>query len=150
MRTFLLIFTLSIFTLPISAQTIEGTYANKWKAPTGESIKYSLTLHEDGNFIFSTVRTYSEELPDKIVSAKGTWNLNGHLLELNTANDTESENALQDKLDMTKARYNSVSKRHPKFNLMKPSLKFYHSEVFYAKDMELVKTDDDVTSINKF
>lgn len=147
MRTFLLIFTLSLFALPISAQTIEGTYANKWKAPTGESIKYSLTLHEDGNFIFSTIRTYSEELPDKIVSAKGTWNLKGHLLELNTSNDMESENALQEQLDMTKARFNSVSKRHPNFNIIKPSLKFYHSEVFYAKDMELVKREENVSSI---
>ena len=150
MRTVLLFFILSFIALPASTQTIEGTYSNKWKASTGESIEYSLTLHEDGNFVFSTIRTYLEELSDKIVSAKGTWNLNGHLLELNTSNDIDSENPLQAKLDMSKARYHYVSKRHPKFNLMKPSLKFYHSEVFYAKDMELVRTEENVTSIINF
>jgi hypothetical protein len=49
---------------------------------------------------------------------------------------------------LNKARYVSVSPRNPKFNLVKPSLKFYSSEVFFAKDMELIKTDESVSSIN--
>ena len=149
MKTVLLFFILINVAFPAIAQPIEGTYSNKWEAPSGESIEYSLTLHNDGNFIFSTIRTYLEELPEKIVSAKGTWNLNGHLLELNTSVDSETDNTLALKLDMSKARYNYISKRNPKFNLVKPSLKFYSSEVFYAKDMELVKTEDKVTSIPK-
>ena len=148
MRTFILFFTLALITLPINSQTIEGTYSNRWEAPTGEALEYSLTLQEDGSFVFYTTRVYRSELPDKKISATGTWNLNGHLLQLNTSNDVESQNSLQSKLDTSKARFITISPRNPNFNLVKPSLKFYESEVFYAKDMELIKTENTVSSLN--
>ncbi len=148
MRTVLLFFLVALTALSTTAQSIYGTYSNKWEASSGEAIEYSLTLLENGNFVFISTRTHLDAIPDKKLKAKGTWQLDGHLLVLITATNEDSENTLEANLDMNKAKFKSVSPRNPDFNLVKPSLKFYESNVFYAKDMELIKTDASVTSLD--
>ncbi len=147
MRSLLLFFILLSITLPLSSQSIEGNYSNKWEAPSGESLEYSLTLLEGGEFIFNSTRTYRDDLPNSFVQAKGKWKINGQLLILNTHYSEDTENKLQSSLDMNKARFISISPRNPDFNLFRPSLKFYNSEVFYAKDMELIKAESNVSTI---
>ena len=148
MRSLLLFFMIAFTAIPTNSQTIEGSYSNKWEASSGESIQYSLTLLEDGNFIFNSTQTYRDNLPDRLVEAKGTWNLNGQLLILNTNGHVDADNKLQTNLNMNKARFINVSTRNPDFNLVNPSLKFYKSDVFYAKDMVLIKSENKVSSIN--
>lgn len=134
-----------IFLLAGSAncQNIEGTYTNKWEAKSGESISYNLTLKEDGTFKFQSTRTFLASTTDNTLAAEGIWKLDGRLLILQT---NEKNNELSSKLNMNKARYMTVSPRNPQFNLAKHSFKFYESDVFYAKDMELIKTDVNLTS----
>lgn len=143
MKSLFLFFVITSFVFTSTAQTIEGIYANKWESTTGEAVAYDLVLKSDGTFIFETTRTYLSSTPEKTLKAQGTWELNGHLLILNT---NEQSNTLASDLNMNKARYVSISERNPNFNLVKPSLKFYRSDVFYSKDMELFKTESSVTS----
>lgn len=146
MRTLLLFFALTCSALVSQSQSIEGLYFNKWEAASGESIQYDLNLLKDGHFTFHSTRSYRSNLPDTLVEANGTWNLEGHLLVLKTTADDEVENDLQTNLNNTKARFISISPRNPDFNLVNPSLKFYKSKVFYTKDMELIKTESSITS----
>ncbi|MEZ4793101.1 MAG: hypothetical protein R2783_06465 [Gelidibacter sp.] len=127
------------FSFTASAQSVEGVYTNKWKSPSGEALAYELILHEDGSFTFYSTRTYLDSDPDKTTEVDGTWTLDGHLLVLNTNHKTD--NALTTGLDNNKAKYVNISPRNPNFNLIKPSLRFYESGVFFAKDMELFKTE---------
>lgn len=145
MKSLLLIFLTTLATITMHAQDIEGTYSNKWVSKTGEGIEYVLTLNEDGNFLFNYTRMY-RNADETNIEVQGTWSLENHLLVLNADDDSEKENMIAAGLDLNKARFVSVSPRNPKFNLVKPSLKFYESEVFYAKDMELIKTEVTVTS----
>lgn len=127
-----------------NAQSIVGTFSNVWEAPSGESLTYEITLNEDGTFYFESLRTFlnSEE---KTETASGKWKMDNHLLVLTTdLKDKSSE--LISGLNDSKARYVSISPRHPKFNSLKSSLKFFQSDVFYAKEMELFKDQASVTS----
>lgn len=146
MRSLLLLFIITLTAFSTKAQTIEGTYANKWEGGSGEAIAYSLTLNDEGTFSFTSTRTFLDNVPDKRVEAIGTWTLDGHLLVLCTDNKDTEMTPLQSQLHLNKARFISISPRNPKFNILKPSIKFYTSEVFYAKDMELVKTELEVSS----
>lgn len=148
MKSFLLTLLFSItLVLNFSAQSIVGTFSNVWEAPSGESLTYTLTLHEDGTFDFESIRTFLNS-EKEIKNASGKWKLNSHLLVLNVDLNDES-NKLLSGLNDSKAKYVSISPRHPDFNSLKPSLRFFQSNVFYAKDMELFKEAESVTSTEK-
>jgi hypothetical protein len=143
MRALILLFIIVSSALTSSAQTIEGIYSNKWESPSGEAIAYNLTLKEDGTFTFQLTRTYLDSVSHYTTKTKGNWVLANHLLTLKT---NERANELSSELNMNKARFVSLSPRNPNFNIVYPYLKFYESDVFYAKDMELIKTESSVTS----
>lgn len=144
MKTTILFVLLSINTFLAQSQTINGIYANRWESTSGEVLSYELTLREDGTFTFISTRIYLEQQPNSIAEAEGTWELDGRLLVL----ATQDNHPLAIHLNGNKARYISTSPRSPNFNLVKPSLKFYESKVFYAKNMELIKTETNLTIHN--
>lgn len=148
MKTILLILLIIFTSFSGLAQSIEGVYYNKWEAPSGESLAYTLHLHDDGTFVFSSDRTYLDAYPDQTLKAKGTWQMDGHLLILEADEDQSEHSEFAGDLNKSKARYLSLSPRNPKFNLVKPSFKFFESNIFFAKDMELFKTDINVTLID--
>lgn len=147
MKTILLTLVISFSTLfNCFSQTIEGTYSNIWTSPSGESLSYELTLNEDGTFKFTSTQSYlSSDVTT--MHAEGTWKIQNYLLVLNTEGNSDAKE-LASRLNNSKARYVSVSPRNPNFNLMKPSLKFYKSDVFFAKEMALQKDDTTITSSN--
>lgn len=147
MKTLLLsvaIFFCALFTA--FSQNMQGIYTNTWVSSDKESLSYTLSLKEDGSFIFESFRTYIGT-PDIITKAQGTWKHHGVLLELTTEVTNGEENSLAAELNNTKARFVSLSPRHPDFNLVKPTLEFTKSEVFYAQGMELRKQDSKVSSM---
>ena len=148
MKSLLLFIALTFTITTIQSQEIEGTYANKWLANTGEGIEYTLTLDTEGTFTFDYTRMYKDEVPDTNVKVNGTWKMEGHLLVLDTDTTNDDNHKIASGLNLNKARFVSVSPRNPNFNLVKPSLKFYSSDVFYAKDMELIKTESTITASN--
>lgn len=129
------------------SQNIQGIYTNKWASSDKESLSYTLSLKEDGTFTFESFRTYIGT-PDIITKAQGTWENNGVLLELLTELGNGNDNSLAAELNNTKAKYTCLSPRHPDFNLVKPTLEFMKSEVFYVQGMELLKQDTKVTSMD--
>lgn len=143
MKIIFTLLTLFFTTIASFSQQIEGAYTNKWLSNTGEGIEYTLTLQEDGQFIFNHRRIFMNDKLNTEAIIEGTWQIKGHLLVLNTSDDNHK---LASKLDSNKARFVSVSPRHPEFNVIKPSLIFYESAMFYAKDMELIKTETSITS----
>jgi hypothetical protein len=148
MKSLILILAITLTSFTALSQNVEGTYANKWVSNTGEGIEYMLTIEANGHFTFNYTRIHLDQHPDRKVKVQGTWSLDGHLIVLKTNKSSDADSDIVSGLDLNKARYVSVSPRNPKFNLVKPSLKFYSSEVFFAKDMELIKTDESVSSIN--
>lgn len=152
MKTIILciVITCSTF-LSAKAQTIDGTYTNKWESPSGEFVAYTLTLNPDESFTFSTYKKFLGQESEKRSSAKGTWKIENYLLVLTTDVgdiDSELDQILISHLNNCKARYTNVSARKANLSGEKPSLKFYQSALFYAKGMELYKQESAVSTID--
>lgn len=141
-----LVVTLCALTTTFS-QNMKGIYANTWAASEQESISYTLALNEDGTFAFQSYQVYIGS-PDKIVKVMGRWESNGVLLSLITVPSTDPDNPLIVGLNNSKARLISLSPRHPDFNLVKPTLEFAKSDVFYVQGMELKKQESTVSVSN--
>lgn len=135
--------TLSAFSM--RSQIIEGIYSNRWEASSGEAIEYTLTLNDNGTFTFITDRKHLEETLNSIEIVEGSWTYNDRLLTLNT-HPEENPSELASNLDANNARYHNISPRNPNLKSVKPSFKFYKSKVFYTKDMELFKTEIEVSA----
>jgi hypothetical protein len=133
-----------ICTVFISAhsQTMEGTYTNTWDSDAGGALTYTLTLNPDNTFVFVSHRVYEASIPPKTITANGTWDRRNRLLKLST-DAAAKESDLVEKLNRNKARFKSYSPRHRKYGKVKPSLRFFRSDVFYAKGMKLHKEDTD-------
>lgn len=122
------------------SQSMEGVYSNTWESIDG-ALTYTLSLNPDGSFLFESTRNYKSSIPPKTRIAKGTWERKYRLLKLFTETSAE-ENDLAKELNENKARLKAYSPRHRKYKVVKPSLKFYRSKVFYTKDMKLIKHDN--------
>ena len=140
MKSILFFILITFTSLYSKSQTIVGTYANKWISQTGDGIEYVLELHQESDFTFIFTRIYQDSEVDTTYEIKGNWQLNGRLLVLNTDPASNEDNSMASDLHMNKARFIKVSPRNPNADLIKSSLKFYKSPIFYVKNMELIKT----------
>ncbi len=152
MKTILLciVMTCSIF-ISAKSQSIDGTYTNKWESPSGEFVAYTLTLEPDNSFTFYTNKKFLGQESIKRSKAKGTWKIENYLLVLITDvsdGGDELDELLLANLNNCKARYVNVSARKANISDQKTSLKFYQSDLFYAKGMELIKQELTMSSID--
>lgn len=134
--------------LSAKSQTIEGTYTNKWESSSGEFVAYTLTLNPDGSFAFKSYQKFLGQEEEKRTTATGTYKFENYLLVLATDLSNETDNALIANLNNCKARLSKISTRKVNSTGEKPSLKFYQSDVFYAKGMELYKQESTVTAVD--
>jgi hypothetical protein len=148
MKKLILFFTIVLTVVNSHSQNIEGTYSNKWVSNSGEGKEFVLRLNEDGNFTFNYIRMYRDSDSNTKIEVQGSWVLDGHLLVLNSNNSNEEDNHIASGLNLNKARFISVSPRNPNSNMVKSSLKFFESDVFYAEDMELIKTSSTVSAVD--
>ncbi|HNQ26851.1 MAG TPA: hypothetical protein PKL92_02920 [Aquaticitalea sp.] len=130
------------------SQSITGTYSNRWEAHTGEAITYTLTLKSDGTFVFYSDQKFYGNEGEKLTMVKGLWETNNHLLVLTTKSGEDYDPNLTKNLNNNKARYKHISERKQLTSQEKPSLLFYKSKVFYAKNMELFKQAAITTSVD--
>lgn len=127
------------------AQTVHGTYSHTWDNPTGIALTYTLFLNSNGTFIFESIRHYTTNEPTNSITVKGSWSQNGRIITLNTE-PKASDDLLVRQLNGVKARYIDYPPRHHQYGQMEPSLKFYQSDAFHAKDMALERKEKEVLS----
>ena len=135
------LFAFLIISITASSQTMEGTYTNTWESTAGGALTYTLILNPDNTFQFVSHRIYESSHPSNLTTVVGTWENNNRLLILVT-DSSPDDIELVKRLNKNKARFKAYSPRHRKYGQIKPSLRFYESKVFYAKEMTLHKEDD--------
>ena len=116
-----------------------GVYVNEPKNYDGTKIKWTLTLNEDGTFIYHFLRDLSAiSKPNKEESfyGKGTWILEGKIVTLLSENEDLNEHYTVN-LNNSKARYITKSPRDKSDKIVKTALRFYESE--NLKGLELYK-----------
>ncbi|HEX9825771.1 MAG TPA: hypothetical protein VGA80_04170 [Flavobacteriaceae bacterium] len=140
MKYFLIIVVLLAFHLNISAQS--GVYIKEPINIDGTKVKWTLTLDEDGTFLYHFLRDISAVSKPNIEEnyyGKGTWTLEGKSVIL-FSNETDNLNGQYTvNLNNSKARYITKSPRNTSDKVIKTALLFYESD--HIKGLELFKIE---------
>lgn len=104
--------------------------------------KWTLTLHEDGTFLYHFLRDLSAVSKANIEEnfyGKGTWKAEGNLVFFYTDKKTDMDETYNINFTNSNARYITKSPRDKSDKIVKTALRFYESDLFYIKGLELFK-----------
>lgn len=102
-------------------------------------IQYRLNLNQNGTFTF---HSYTEiELPPQKVNkyGKGTWKSEGKIISFQTDKDNDIDNLHSLDFDGSKARFISKSPRDKSNRIVKKSLQFFESKIFWVERLQISK-----------
>lgn len=134
-------FFLLVSSLIANSQDVFGVY--QWKSSSKDSNNFelirTLTLYSDGTFEYYNYRYVENGLPKETHTyGKGTWSQNKKVITFFT-----ETSHLDDKYTLdfsgTKARFITKSPRDKSDRIIKTSLSFYESEIFWISGMKLFK-----------
>ena len=119
--------------------TYVGTY-ERFSDPVNAGARtYRLILNANGTFSFHLHREAHPSQPEKNRYGKGTWKLEKkHVIYFYT-DSTDLDTKFQLDFDTSKARVKRKSPRDKSDRIIKESLRFYDSEIFWIKGLELFK-----------
>lgn len=126
--------------IPVLAQS--GVYVLEPKHINDVKIKWTLSLNEDGTFLYHFIRDIgaSDDInPEENFYGKGTWKADKNLIVFTTnkATDLDEKHTLD--FSNTIARYTTKSTRNTSDTTVKTTLRFFQSNLFYIKGLELFK-----------
>jgi len=130
---------------PTSSTQVEkyaGVYEMRHEAQNA-LIEYRLSLNPDGSFLFQSYSKHNRAItPVTDIYGKGKWSVKKDLIlfSVDEENDIVQEYSLN--FNETKARYKTKSPRDLSQSVVKTSLIFYDSNIFWVKGMELFKKED--------
>ena len=120
-----------------------GIYVYEPKNSEGTIIKWTLTLNEDGTFLYHFLRdlsAISKLSTEENYYGKGTWVLEGKTVILSSKKDDLNEQYTVN-LNNSKARYITKSPRDTTDRVIKTGLRFYEPETSHIKGLELFKLE---------
>lgn len=136
-----LFFYLFIICSNIYAQSgVYSIYANNGK--DGTKIKWTLTLNENGTFLYHFLRdlsSISKANSEENFYGKGTWKAEKNLVYFYTDKETDLDDMYNIDFTNSKARYITKSPRDKSDKVIKIALRFYESNLVYIKGLELFK-----------
>jgi hypothetical protein len=118
-----------------------GTYTSRKPhlGADGTIIKWTLSLNQDGTFLYHFLRDIVGEMnPEENFYGKGIWNVEGKIVTF-YAKPTDVNDEFSVDLNNSKARYITKSPRDKTDKLVKTALRFYESETFHIPGLELYK-----------
>ena len=106
----------------------------------GSKTKWTLTLDEDGTFLYNFYRDIVGEFnPEENFYGKGTWKAEKSLIFFYTNKETDLNKTYTVDFTNSKARYTTKSPRDTSGKVVKTSLRFYESDNTFIKGLELFK-----------
>ena len=131
---------LSSFTQPI---TYTGVYEMRYEIKRGGLMERTLSLNQDGTFLFQLYKKLDPSQPEENKFAQGLWKVEKeHVIYFYTDQKTDLDSTFTLNFNNTKAKYYSKSKRDKSGTIKKKFLKFYDSEIFWVKSMKLLKKEE--------
>jgi len=117
-----------------------GVYVNEPKNFDGTKVKWTLTLNEDGTFLYHFLRdisAISKVNTEENYYGKGIWILEGKSVILLSKDTDNLDGKYTKNLKYSKARYITKSPRDTSDKVVKTALRFYES--VELKGLELFK-----------
>lgn len=139
MKQFLVIIFIS-FNLNVFSQVGVYVKGNSPSSIDDTKIKWILSLKNDGTFLYHFLRDISGEAnPEENFYGKGTWKAEKNLVFFYTDKETELDETYTVDFTNSKARYITKSPRDKSNKVVKTALRFYESDLFYIKGLQLFK-----------
>ncbi|GAA4235498.1 hypothetical protein GCM10022291_17560 [Postechiella marina] len=132
---------ITLLNLSIIGYSQAGVYS-KTNTPKNKDteLKWTVTLNKNGSFIYNFYRKHKKGVPEEEnFYGKGTWRLNGKIINFFTNPETEINEIYKMDFTNTKARYVSKSPRNESAKTTKTAIKFYQSDLFAITGLELFK-----------
>ena len=121
-----------------------GVYINEPKNTDDTKIKWTLTLHEDGTFLYHFLRdlsAISKANTEENYYGKGTWVFEGNSVVLFSKESDNLKDTYTLNLNNSKARYITKSPRDKSDKVIKTALRFYESDTFHITGLQLNKQE---------
>jgi len=101
--------------------------------------EYKLNLYEDGTFTFHSF-TYIALPPQKIDKyGKGTWELDDKIVSFHVNKQKDIDNNHTLDFSNSRARFITKSPRDKTNRIIKTSLQFFESKIFWIKRLKILK-----------
>lgn len=141
-----LLFMLSFFMCThVFAQSGVYVIDNNDKRTDGTIFKWTLTLNEDGTFLYHFLRDLSAiSKPNKEENfyGKGTWKTEKNLVFFSSNKETDLDEKYIYDFTNTKARWIKKSPRDLSDKVVKESLLFYESDLWVIERLKFIKTSN--------
>ena len=122
--------------------TVAETYEQRYEMNDGGIITYKLTLNSDGTFQFHFYRKLICSIcKEENQFGKGTWTSEGKLVFFSADKSTDLNDEFILNFNASKARKNVKSPRNKTAQIIPETIRFYESEIFWVKGMELLKVN---------
>lgn len=133
-------FILLVLSFSFNVFSQAGIYSRNPKASNGTKIFWTLTLNQDGTFLYHFFRDISGEAnPEENFYGKGTWVSKGKLVYFYANKDEDFNSKFTENLNNSTARYIIKSPRDKSDKIVKTALRFFESETSHIKGLELFK-----------
>ena len=104
-------------------------------------IEYRLNLNSDGSFNFHSYTNNQNGVPQIVHKyGKGTWSVDGKVVSFVTDKDKYLDEKYTLDFSASKARFITKPSRDKTDRIIKTRLKFYESEIFWIKGLDIFKT----------
>lgn len=138
-KVFTILFLISNLTLFSQSDEQFGEYYLKLE---GEKhlIEYRLILNQDGTFIFHSYTNHEAGIPPIIQKyGKGKWSVDGEVISFFSDREKDFDEKYTLDLSNSRARFVTKPSRDKTDRIIKTRLKFFESEIFWIKGLDIFK-----------
>ncbi|VAW18294.1 hypothetical protein MNBD_BACTEROID03-2210 [hydrothermal vent metagenome] len=139
-ETFAILILISNLTLFSQSDKIVGNYSLTLGNKENHLVEYKLTLNQDGSFFFHSYSDNKRGIPPEVNKyGKGKWIAENKVITflLDKEKDFDDKHTLD--FNNSKARFVIKSPRDKADRIIKTRLKFFESEIFWIKGIDMFK-----------
>jgi hypothetical protein len=138
--TTIILFFLSGITLFSQSDKVVGAYFRSSGDEEQHLIEYTLTLREDGTFLFHSYENHRRGIPwEKNNYGKGNWRLDGKVVSFFTDEQKDLDEKHSLNFSNSRARFITKPLRDKTDRVIKTRLQFFESEIFWIERLEILK-----------
>jgi hypothetical protein len=131
---------LSSLTLLSQSNNLVGEYFRSMGDKEEHLIEYTLTLNEDGTFLFHSYVNHKKGIPwEEHKYGKGNWSMDGKVVTF--FSDDQKDLDKKHTLDFSNSRARFITKpsRDKSDRIIKTSLQFFESKIFWIERLKILK-----------
>ena len=135
-----ILFLLSITPLFSQSDKVVGAYFRTSGTTGNHLIEYTLTLREDGTFLFHSYENHKRGIPwEKNKYGKGNWRMDGKVVSFFTDEQKDLDEKHSLNFSNSRARFITKPLRDKTDRVIKTRLQFFESEIPWIERLEILK-----------